>query len=494
MKACNLVFPHQLTYPFELNRELPTFLIEEHLFFSQYAFHRQKLVFHRATCKAYFDYLKKQNIEVYYIDSTASLSDIRNWSQEGTFLEFSQFNLLDPADHYLERRLQQSARQWGGEIVIHISPLFILDTPDIQRHFQATKKKYNHAPFYQSQREQLGILLSSDGGPLGGKWSFDTENRKKYPRGQKPPLRSFPIFNSYVEEAITYVERYFPKALGLPPKTVFYPTTREESITWLHDFLDQHLDIFGPYEDAMVKGENWLHHSILSPLINTGLLSPREVLACAEDRFKNKELSLSSTEGFVRQIIGWREYIRGIYTIRGVEQRTTNFWGFTRDMPLSLYDGTTGIVPVDDVIQRVLKTGYCHHIERLMVLGNFMLLCEIKPNAVYKWFMELFIDAYDWVMVPNVYGMSQYADGGLLANKPYISGSNYILKMSDFPKGEWTKIWDALFWRFLSVHSSTFGKQPRWAMLLSTWHKKSPEMRMELLDTAEQFLKNLHGE
>jgi deoxyribodipyrimidine photolyase-related protein len=160
-------------------------------------------------------------------------------------------------------------------------------------------------------------------------------------------------------------------------------------------------------------------------------------------------------------------------------------------MPQSFYDCTTGIVPIDTSIKKLLESGYNHHIERLMVLGNFMLLCEIAPDEVYQWFMEMYIDAYDWVMVPNVYGMSQFADGGMITTKPYICGSNYLMKMGDFPKGDWQAVWDGLFWRFLSKQRVVFAKNPRWAMLLSTWDKMPEEKRTTHLKNAEQFLKTL---
>jgi deoxyribodipyrimidine photolyase-related protein len=196
-------------------------------------------------------------------------------------------------------------------------------------------------------------------------------------------------------------------------------------------------------------------------------------------------------EGFIRQIIGWREFIRGMYDFRGTAERTKNFWQFDRKIPASFYDGTTGIVPLDITIKKVLQTGYCHHIERLMVLGNFMLLCEFDPDEVYRWFMELFIDAYDWVMVPNVYGMSQFADGGMMATKPYISGSNYLMKMSNYPKGPWQNIWDALFWRFMHVHRDFFTQNPRLGMLVRSFDKMTEEKQKHLLQTASDFLDGL---
>ena len=189
--------------------------------------------------------------------------------------------------------------------------------------------------------------------------------------------------------------------------------------------------------------------------------------------------------------MGWREFIKIVYEREGSKQRTTNYWNFTRKIPSSFWTGTTGIPPIDITIKKILKTGYCHHIERLMVLGNFMLLCEFDPNQVYKWFMEMFIDAYDWVMVPNVYGMTQFADGGLMTTKPYISGSNYLMKMSDFEKGEWQSIWDGLFWRFMHEHRSFFLKNPRLGMLIGTFDKMNAEKQAVHLQNANIFLKNL---
>ncbi|MBL8982976.1 MAG: cryptochrome/photolyase family protein, partial [Gemmatimonadetes bacterium] len=201
---------------------------------------------------------------------------------------------------------------------------------------------------------------------------------------------------------------------------------------------------------------------------------------------------LNALEGFVRQVIGWREFVRLVYLTRGRRQRSANFWGHTFPMPAAFYDGTTGLDPVDHVIRQVLSTGYCHHIERLMILGNIMLLCEIHPTAVYQWFMELFVDAYDWVMVPNVYGMSQFADGGGMTTKPYLSGSNYILKMSDFPRGAWCATWDALYWRFIDRHAEVFASNPRMAVMVQMARKLGPRLA-EHHERAERFLARLHG-
>jgi deoxyribodipyrimidine photolyase-related protein len=231
---------------------------------------------------------------------------------------------------------------------------------------------------------------------------------------------------------------------------------------------------------------------VLTPYLNIGLLTPKQVVNKVMAAYQQHSIPLNSVEGFIRQIIGWREFIRGVYEAAGTKQRTTNYWKFTRKIPASFYEGTTGIAPVDDTIKKLLATGYSHHIERLMVLSNFMLLCEFDPDEVYRWFMELYIDAYDWVMVPNVYGMGQFADGGLMCTKPYISGSNYIFKMSDYKKGApWAATWDALFWRFMHVHRSFFLQNPRLGMLIRTFDKMPAQKQQDLLQKADDFLQSL---
>jgi deoxyribodipyrimidine photolyase-related protein len=233
-------------------------------------------------------------------------------------------------------------------------------------------------------------------------------------------------------------------------------------------------------------------------MLNIGLVTPAEVLERALSPKVANGIPLNSMEGFVRQVLGWREFIRAVYLREGGFQRTRNYWGFHRRIPASFYDGSTGIVPFDGVLSKVLQTGYAHHIERLMVLGNFLLLCEFDPDEVYRWFMELFIDAYDWVMVPNVYGMTQFADGGLMTTKPYISGSNYLAKMGDWEAGpvlpsghRWGEVWDALFWRFMHVHRDFFLSNPRLGMLVGTFDRMQPAKRERHLKVAEDFLRSL---
>ncbi len=397
MKKAALIFPHQL---FQKNPVLKkvdkVILIEENLFFKQYSFHKQKLAFHRASMKFYESYLKNKNYKLDYIESIDTHSDIRELIPHLKKRGVDELHFIEVSDNWLNNRLTHAADEANIKLVEYDSPMFINSMAEINDYFK-DRVIFRQTDFYTDQRKKRGILINESNKPIGGKWTYDTENRYKYPRGKSPPVVSFPSAN---------------------------------------------------------------------------------------------KIPLNSLEGFIRQIIGWREFIRATYELRGSKQRTKNFWGFSRKIPESFWEGNTGVEPLDIVIKKVLETGYCHHIERLMVLGNFMLLCEFDPDEIYRWFMEMFIDAYDWVMVPNVYGMSQFSDGGLMASKPYISSSNYLMKMSDFKKGEWQKYWDALFWRFMHVHREFFTQNPRTGMLIRTFDNKSNENKKHILEVSEDFINN----
>lgn len=243
---------------------------------------------------------------------------------------------------------------------------------------------------------------------------------------------------------------------------------------------------FGAYEDAISEEQVVLFHSKLSAPLNIGLLSPSEIIARA--LLMEAKVPRASLEGFIRQIIGWREFMRAVYVLRGSEIRRRNVLNHKNNLPDAWYGATTGIAPIDATIRKVLKHAYCHHIERLMILGNFMLLLKITPDHVYGWFMDLFIDAYDWVMVPNVYAMSQFADGGTITTKPYFSSSNYVRKMSDYKKGPWCEIWDSLFYNFLSAHRSMISRNPRLNVLLKHLDRLSKEKRASMMANAKKYI------
>ena len=493
-ESAAVIFPHQLFRdPPHLSKDFIIYLIEEYLFFSQYNFHKQKIAFHRASMKKYADDLVTRGYTVEYVEAKDPRSDIRVLIKSLRKGGIRRVSYIDPTDDWLGQRITSTADCEGIECIEYPTLLFLNQKNSLTGFFKQDKKKYFQTSFYKEQRKKRNILLEADGSPVGGKWSFDAENRKKYPKNKIPPPLTYPSKSSYYDEARKYVEKYFPDNLGNLGEQPLYPIDAQGTDNWLSQFFNQRFYAFGDYEDAIVKEAHILNHSVLTPMLNIGLISPQYILDRSLDFAVEHNIPINSLEGFVRQIVGWREFVRGIYEVRGSDQRSLNFWNFTRKIPPSFYNGTTGIEPVDYTIKKVLKTAYCHHIERLMILGNFMVLCEFDPNEVYRWFMEFFIDAFDWVMVPNVYGMSQFADGGLLATKPYISGSNYIKKMSDYPNGEWQAIWDGLFWRFLHVHRNFFLKNPRLSMLVRTLDKMEGAKRHEHLKTAASFLDQLSG-
>lgn len=488
MSKIGILFPHQL---FEQNILLAKcdiiYLVEEWLYFKQFNFHKQKIAFHRASMKGYAAFLENQNIRVEYVSSVDEHSDIRillaDLKQKGV----DSFEYIDTTDNWLEKRIYQATQQFGLLANKNRTPLFLNQPEELADYF-STKKRMFQTDFYKHQRITRNLLLEKDQKPIGGKWTYDDENRLKYPKGKTPPFVEFPAINSFMEEAISYTEKNFAANYGKLNKHFVYPTTFDESKKWLRAFLQSRFSEFGVYEDAIVSAHHVLHHSVLTPMLNVGLITPQYIIDETLEWAALNEIPINSIEGFIRQIIGWREFIRAVYELKGSEERTKNFWGFKRKIPQSFWNGTTGIAPIDITIKKVLASGYCHHIERLMVIGNFMLLCEFDPDDVYRWFMELFIDSYDWVMVPNVYGMSQFADGGLMSTKPYISGSNYLMKMSDYTKGPWQDTWDGLFWRFMHTQRDFFLQNPRLGMLVKTFDKMPESKRQSHLDNANRFL------
>lgn len=492
MEEVALVFPHQLFKDSPLAKLKCTFiLVEEYLFFRQYPFHKQKLLFHRAGMKSYERFLKSLEKEVIYVNAQDSNSDIRALIPYLIQSGVKKIHCIDPTDHWLEKRIKHFRDK--VEILWYMSPLFLNTPEDLSSYFSPEKKSFFQTAFYKNQRKSRNILMDS-GEPTGGRWTFDSENRKKYPANKKPVGVHFPENTPLTKASASYVENHFSDHHGILSFDVQYPVTFEEAEQWLDQFLNFRFHEFGTYQDALVARENFMHHSILSPLLNTGLLLPGDVLSKALSYAKEHRVPLNSVEGFVRQILGWREFIRGVYAYKGVKQRTTNFWGHHRSIPASFYNGTTGIPPIDITIQKTLKTGYAHHIERLMVLSNFMLLCEFHPDQVYRWFMEMFIDSYDWVMVPNVYGMSLFADGGIMSTKPYISGSNYLIKMGDYPKSEWQSVWDALFWNFVFNNREVLNKNPRTKLMVSNFDRMDKRIQEKHLVLATDYLNKLSHE
>lgn len=496
MKTCLVIFPHQLHREHSgfLAHPDKIFLIEDTLFFAddQYAvnFHKQKLILHRASMRQYANFLESKSYEVRYFGYQ---KDILEAAFKDAAKQTYQLIIADTVDYALNKRIKALSKQYAVPIKWLASQLFINSNKE-NSDYRAGKKRWFMANFYQHQRKRLNILMQGDK-PVGGQWSFDESNRKKIPKKDiiNIPELQHPSESEAVTEAKSYIKAKFPQAIG-SDENCYYPTNFDEADAWLERFLEQRFKQFGPYEDALVPEKSWLYHSVLTPMLNIGLLEPLQVINRCLAYAEKNHTPIESVEGFVRQIIGWREFMRATYVDLGVQMRTSNHWQNKRPMPSSFYTGETGIKPVDDVIQRTLETGYCHHIERLMVLGGFMFLCEIDPNDIYRWFMEMFIDSYDWVMVTNVYAMSQNADGGLITTKPYFSGSSYLKKMG-YSQGkkdtEWSPVWDGLYWRWIHKHNETLSKNPRWAMMCSMAKKMDQDKMNTHLHNANNFLQSL---
>ena len=486
----SIIFPNQI---FEnsklLDESSKIFLIEEYLFFNQFNFHKQKILFHRMTMKSYEKFLKKKKLDVVYIESTENISDIREFIKN-LDKKIQSIKIYDPVDNWLSRRINDSCEEKNIKIENYNNPLFINNNEDLEIFFRSDKKKFFQTSFYKKQRVKLDIMMIGDK-PEGGKWTYDDQNREKYPKNKIPPEIDYPKKDDNYNEALNYLNNNYKNNYGLIDDENIYPYNFQLAKKWLDDFFITRFYEFGPYEDAVVKEKSILNHSVLSPLLNTGLINPKELIKRTINYHYENKIPINSTEGFIRQIIGWREFIRGVYVCKGTEERNKNFWNFSRKIPSSFYSASTGIDPVDDTINKINKSGYANHIERLMIIGNFMLLCEFDPNEVYRWFMELFIDSYDWVMVPNVYGMSQFGDGGLMSTKPYISGSSYILKMSNYKRGDWCIIWDSLFWNFIDKQREFFLTNPRMRMLVSSFDRMDIEKKEKLINTANKFISNL---
>ncbi len=436
--------------------------------------------------KCYQHGLEQRGYQVQYISfENASIETVlKHCSLKG----FASIHYVDPIDYLADRRLKRYARLYSISLKSYESPNFFCSTTYLEEYF-GTTTRYRLTDFYIAQRKRFGILIEN-GLPAGSKWTFDTENRKRIPSDHVLPAKDPFINNLFIREAQEYVQLHFSENPG-DVQTFRYAITPADAQASILSFLHTRFSNFGTYQDSIKKDDAELYHSLLTPALNIGLLSPHEIIDSTVTYARQENIPLNSVEGFIRQIIGWREFIRAIYHREGGKQRTSNFFEHKRMMPVAFWQGSSGIEPVDDSIHKVLTGAYTHHIERLMILGNFMLLCEIHPDEVYRWFMELFIDAYDWVMVPNVYGMSQFADGGMMSTKPYISGSNYVLKMSDYKKGKWSESWDALFWTFIDKHRSFFLSNPRLSMMVKQIERFGEERLSQHKRRSTEFLNAL---
>lgn len=451
--------------------------------------HQQKIVLFLAAMRSYADELRAAGFKVVYhtLEPDSGLSYEQRLEAavgETGATEIIHFEIEDKA---METRIIDFAEAAGLSRTEIPSPMFLCSRETFSA-FAASRSQLLMAEFYKGQRKRLDILVDGDGRPQGGQWSYDADNRKKLPCKLIPPEVTGAGRGPHVDEVIERVSAVFADHPG-DATDFWWPTMREQAHAWLDEFVDTRLAEFGPYEDALTTRSDTVFHSLLSPMINIGLLTPDEVLHRVLEHADKHEVPINSLEGFVRQLIGWREFVRGVYREYSERQDQANFFSHEREMTRHWYEGNTGIPPLDDAIDAAQRLGWTHHIPRLMVLGNLMTLSEIRPQSAHRWFMEMFVDSSEWVMGPNVYGMGLFSDGGLFATKPYICGSNYLRKMSDYPKGDWCDVVDGLYWRFIDKHRAFFAGNPRLALMPRALDRLSQERRSRIFAMAEDFLR-----
>ena len=451
--------------------------------------HKQKILLFLSAMRSYAEELSAAKYQVTYYDCNHPLFK-KNY--ETKLLEFIKKNSIkemfsfEVEDKFLEQRLHSLFLKHKISYQTIKSPMFVTTRKDFEDYLQSNKKPFM-ATFYKLQRTKMNVLIKDKNKPVGGKWSFDEDNRKKLPKGMTiPKVQSFKM-SEHTKKLKPFIEKNFTSHPGTL-ENFNHPTTRKDAIKLYLNFLKEKFALFGDYEDSMTVKSHTVFHSMLSPIINLGLITPATLIRETLDFAKANKIPLNSLEGYVRQIIGWREFMRGIY--QNYEERllNTNFFNHQRKLSKSWYDGTTGIVPLDHAIKNCLQFGYTHHIERLMVVCNLMNLSGVHPVQVHKWFMEMYVDSSDWVMAPNVMGMGLFSDGGIFATKPYICGSSYILKMSDYPKGEWCEVMDGLYWKFIEDHKDFFLKNYRLAMMAKLLEKMDSVRKKRIFSKANSFI------
>ena len=450
--------------------------------------HKQKILLFLSSMRSFCDELKEKNYEVIYKkieDNDFKLDYLEKLRSIITEKKIDTVSVFEIEDKPFEKTFLSDLKDIVSVNYLN-TPMFLTKRQDFKDYSDSVKKPFM-ANFYKKQRKENNFLMEEDGNPSGGKWSFDEENRKKIPKEIKLPSKLKFELTTHTKHLINIIDDKFKDHIG-QLDDFWMCTTRNNAWRVFEHFLDEKINLFGDYEDAVDQRDNVLFHSSLSPLMNLGLITPSEILEKLH-KIKN-EVKINSLEGYFRQIAGWREFIRGVYQNYDEKFETSNFFNHKRLMKKSWYDGSTGLVPLDYSIKNASKYAWTHHIERLMIQANIMNLCEINPKKVYIWFMEHYLDSSEWVMYPNVYGMGLFSDGGVFSTKPYICGSSYFRKMMDFKKGEWCDTLDGLYWRFIEKNTNFFLKNPRLSMMVRVLEKMKLERRKKIIDLANKFIED----
>lgn len=419
-----LILPNQLFNIRHIDKSYHIILWECPHFFKAYKYNKKKLILHRASMRYYYDYLQRNKCIVSYIPFTEHLDET---------ITYSLYNPLNKPEVLGLPKYYQ---------IIHTTPNLLL-SPELLSEYRKKTKNFFFNAFYMWSKKELNIIPNVQ--------SQDKLNRET-PSTHKIVKQPSATNSRYVQEAITYVEKHFPDNYGNTDNFIF-PVSHTDARKWLKHFITYKFKHFGKYQDYMHTNDKYLYHSLLSSLLNIGLLNPMDIIA-EISKYKSS-IPINSHEGFIRQLF-WREYQYYCYVYFDFGKQ--NYFSNQKKLTKQWYDGTTGILPLDDAIKDAFNSGYLHHIRRLMVIGNYMNLSRINPKEGFRWFMEFSCDSYEWVMHQNVYDMVFFVSGGKTMRRPYISSSNYILKMSNYKKGDWSALWDSLYRNFIASNKHKLWK------------------------------------
>lgn len=468
--------------------------------------HKIRLVLFFSAMRHFRDELQDRG----YLVSYSALDDPDNRGSIGTELERlvkqhqpEQLVCLEPGDHRVRTELEAVCTATGIRLKM-ISDTHFLSSVDDFREHQKDRKSLIMEYFYRDMRRRTEILMEG-GKPVGGKWNFDDDNRKSFGKSGPPDIKAPRRFrtDTITDEVIALVEGAFPDAPG-KLDAFDYPVTHDQAKDALRDFIDHRLSKFGRYQDAMAIGHPYLFHSRISSALNLHLLDPRDAIKAAIDAYDNGDAELNSVEGFVRQILGWREFVRGIYWTRMPEYAEHNALDATLDVPAFMWSAETDMTCVRESVGQLVDHAYAHHIQRLMVLGLFNMLLGVKPYDVHRWHISMYADAIDWVSLPNVLGMSQHGDGGLVGTKPYAASGNYINKMSDYcancrfkpgkAVGDDACPFTTLYWDFLSRNRNRLKSNRRMNFQFKNLDRKDDAERRAIRKHADELKKQFTAE
>jgi deoxyribodipyrimidine photolyase-related protein len=453
---------------------------------------KQRITLFLSAMRHFAQFLQTKKWPVLYtaLDSQSKAGSLSSELEKTILLKKPQHLIMVmPGESRVLTSLQSVAAKHQLNLEIRDDSHFLCTPEEFKKHI-AGRKQIRLEFFYREMRQKTGVLMDGKN-PMGDKWNFDTENRGSF--GKQGPT-NLPQPSQFAPDSITHdvmqlVNQKFAHHPG-SISTFSWPVTREHALVALDEFILHRLPFFGQYQDALWEGEVWLYHSHLSCALNTKLLHPKEVIDKAQDAYLQGHAPIEAVEGFIRQILGWREYVRGIYWTYMPEYIDRNAMHATAKLPAFYWTGKTDMACLRDAIELTLQHGYAHHIQRLMVTGLYALLLGVTPKEVHAWYLGVYVDAVEWVEVPNTIGMSQYADGGLMASKPYIASGKYIDRMSNHCKGckfnpaestgDKACPFTTLYWDYLNKHSDTLAKNPRMLMQLKNLHRLTAEKKEEI--------------